>query len=194
MDHGDRDRPALTNKGQMYAALRRGDLGNTLPLYGSTFDWLKSADSDKYPLWGIRSPKAGDPRMRLNVPRDQVADYCHNTFADDPYNISPMIDQWATLRAYVYESPTHPCGLQVTYPTQVDPDSPWRGSFAKYSHTVYGVAARALLRQHLWDNDYADLQELLDLYPGHVVELSACERSVGLIPRHNTIIWEVRRY
>jgi hypothetical protein len=33
---------------------------------------------------------------------------------------------------------------------------------------------------------------LLERYPHHVIELSACSRAVGVIPLRNTCVWEVR--
>jgi hypothetical protein len=38
------------------------------------------------------------------------------------------------------------------------------------------------------------IRDLLDQYPGHVVEFSAYSRKVGVIPNRNTLIWEVRAY
>lgn len=46
---------------------------------------------------------------------------------------------------------------------------------------------RGLIALHL-------LRELLDLYPGHVIELSAYSMNLGHCEGRNTIIWEVRAY
>ena len=43
------------------------------------------------------------------------------------------------------------------------------------------------------DEDYEWLMQLLDTYDS-VVEFSAYDRAVGILPIRNTIIWEVRNY
>lgn len=52
-----------------------------------------------------------------------------------------------------------------------------------------------LLMQHYMDaNSYEDIRELMDLYPTAVIEFSVFECELGVLPRRNTIIWEVRDY
>ena len=59
---------------------------------------------------------------------------------------------------------------------------------------VYGLTASLLLRRNLCWNSYTWLQELLSLYPDHVVEFSAYAVNYGMLPNHNTLFWEVRNY
>jgi hypothetical protein len=185
----------VTNKKQMYSLLSTGTFGNTVPQYFDLFSWVMSPDHSKYKLWGIRSGVAGgDKRMQLNVHRATVPRLYEEWFPEGGGNISPMIDQWAKLRAEVMLNRFGPFGLQVHYADGYDPDNPWRGSFQKYGRTVSGLVATHLLRKYLWPSDYEDLMLLLDRYPDHVVELSACSRAVGVVPRRNTVIWEVRKY
>lgn len=60
--------------------------------------------------------------------------------------------------------------------------------------TVYGLAARLALRDAMTPSSWADFEALLEVYPGHVLEVSTYEGTLGDIPGRNAIVWEVRRY
>ncbi len=186
----------IRTKSQMYAALSAGLLGNTIPQWYDAQRWLVEG-AKQYPLWGVRSVVGGgDPRMRLNVPVREVYQYVAELFKDGEYNISPMIDSWAVLRAEVCGRTETIPGLYVYYvpPGFIDPESPWRGSFHKYGKEAVGSVARLLLETYLWPEDLENVYRLLDEYPGHTVEFSACCKAVGVVPHRNTVIWEVRNY
>ena len=57
-----------------------------------------------------------------------------------------------------------------------------------------GLSARLILEYFLDANSREDIDMLLDLYPDAVIEFGTYERDVGLLPRRNTVIWEVRNY
>lgn len=186
---------SVLNKKDMYRRLAAGEFGNTVPQWFSVELWEK--DAAPYSLWGIRSGLAGgDKRMRLNVPTQEVADLYRSWFPQGGGNISPMIDMYVELRGEVVECPdVHP-GLLLFHvePGKVVPEDPWRGSFKKYGQQKKGLAAWNILKTFLWPSDLEDLKILLDIYPEHVIEFSACNRAVGVIPHRNTVIWEVRKY
>lgn len=188
----------ISTKPKMYRLLSAGALGNTLPVWYSVESWEADPGTAAYRLWGIRSvSKAGDPRMRLNVPAGEVADLYREWYPSGGGSISPMIDRYAVLRAEVFENDFgHPFGLSLFYvpPGLACPADPWRGSFRKSGRHAHGAAAVAIMKAYLWPSDYEDVRALLERYPGHVVEFSACDRAVGVIPHRNTIIWEVRKY
>jgi len=54
--------------------------------------------------------------------------------------------------------------------------------------------ARLMLRQAMTPSSWADFEALTELYPGHVIELSVYECTLGMLRGRNTIIWEVRKY
>lgn len=58
---------------------------------------------------------------------------------------------------------------------------------------VRGAASTAILRSFLDGESFDWIMQLLDWYPGHVIEFSMFEMPVGVL-NNNTIIWEVRRY
>lgn len=189
----------IRSKRQMYEMLASGVFGNTIPQYFSVAEWEASVDHDRYPLWGIRSGAAGgDPKCRLNVPTAEVAPLFRQWFPGDDGNISYMVDEWAVLRGEVIDTVDAPQpGLNLFYvpPTAtIDRADPWRGSFRNFGRHVAGVGLRLILEQYLWQSDLEELRDLIDRYPEHAIEFTACSKAVGRIPNRNCVIWEVRRY
>lgn len=183
----------ITTKRRMYELLAAGAFGNTLPQYFAVADWIKSPDAQRYAVWGVRTLTPGGP-CRLNCPRDEVAaTAAAYTSQGHGINISCMIDRvlTVTLWADVYDSPS---GLLV-YGIECPPKGgSWRALMPSQGRQVEGVAAAMLLRHHLNASSLADLEALRDRYPGHVYELSACDRNFGTVPGRNGVIWEVRQY
>lgn len=83
-------------------------------------------------------------------------------------------------------------GLVLTYSRALA--LPMRDALQASCLTATGLMVVSLLRQYLNPVSYDWLQELLDLYPGHVVEFSAFSRKWGTLPQYNTVFWEVRSY
>ena len=189
----------ILTKKSMYAALTRGDFGNTVPQFFSVESWKQSIDCARYSFWGIRSCQAGgDRRCRLNVPSAEVEQLYRMWFPGGGGNISPMIDCYAMLRAEVIDTKFAPTpGLNLHYVppgSAIDQADPWRGAFRQFGQRIAGLAAVRVLQQSLWPADLDDLRDLLQRYPEHTIELSACDRAVGQRCHRNTIIWEVRKY
>lgn len=61
-------------------------------------------------------------------------------------------------------------------------------------HLAGGLTALQLLRAYLTPGSLEEFYYLLNRFPGHVIEFSAFDISVGRIPTRNHIIWEVRNY
>jgi len=57
-----------------------------------------------------------------------------------------------------------------------------------------GRWARYLLRAEMSPSSWSDFEELLALYPGHVLEVSVYGRPLGDTPGRNALVWEVRKY
>ncbi len=57
-----------------------------------------------------------------------------------------------------------------------------------------GLQALQIVRERVSVQDYADIVELLDAYPGHVLEFTAYACSVGWAKHSNVIFWELRGY
>lgn len=163
-------------------------------MYPSISLWRKNPDYEHYPLWGVRCEIPGDKRMRLNVLREEVAEYVEKNFSDGTrFNISPMIDQWAIFKGevmeYCYQEPYGLCAY-VNFQGNME----WRKALREFGKHYLGLQARLLLQSYMDEQSYRDVRNLLDIYPNHIVEFSVCNRSVGIIPGRNTVIWEVRLY
>jgi hypothetical protein len=187
-------KPPITTKKAMYRLLQAGLLGNTIPIYNSVDEWWDSDDLWRYDNWGVRVLTPGDKRMRLNIPRGWVLDYVKDNFPEDSgYNISPMIDQWSIFKGEVYEQyHTPPYGL-CAY-VNFKGNMPWREALRDYGQHFFGLEAKLQLQKYMDPSSYDDVRTLLEEYPDHVVEFSVCDRSVGIIPGRNSVIWEVRKY
>lgn len=60
--------------------------------------------------------------------------------------------------------------------------------------TFTGVSALAVLQTYLTGSSWSDLQELLELFPDHVIEFSAYEMCLGSCRGRNALVWEIRSY
>lgn len=72
--------------------------------------------------------------------------------------------------------------------------APMREALSKQSYDAYGLAAIDLLRRTLTLPSYEDVMLLFEIFPDSIVEFSTFSRNLGILPRRNTIIWEVRNY
>lgn len=179
---------SITTKRQMYAMLAAGAFGNTVPAFDGLDAWLARSKQWSCPLWGVRSFMSGDPRMRLDLPTAHVPAYCRTAFGSDRFTVSPMVDQWLTYRAEVFDSPQGLVCRQVIGHRELK----WRQAFARHGYEVGGSVAAMMIRHFLNGNSFDDLMDLFDRYPGHVVELTAMERCYGTLALRNAVVWEVR--
>lgn len=191
-------RPPVRTKADMYARITAGEFGNTLPRWFAHHwhEWLYDSSVPGAPtLWGVQHTTiAGFPGTKLNVPTAAVRDTIEDGGFGDDFCLSPMIAALPGLgvrwegdvsrdevgRVYCSGTPNPPLGS-------------WR-THMKRPKLTQGAAALALLRAVLNENSYDDLMLLLDDYPGHVVELSACDKCYGTHKGRNAILWEVRAY
>lgn len=184
---------AIRTKKSMYERLAAGAFGNTIPQFFSVVDWRRSPEHARYPTWGVRTMTPGGP-CRLYCPREEIEATARSfAAAGHAINISLMLDATVrvTLWADVYDSEAGLLVYGIEHPPQ---GGSWRALMPSQGRTWEGTAARLLLRKHLNASSLADLESLRDAYPGHVYELSACDRNFGTVPGRNAVIWEVRTY
>lgn len=82
-------------------------------------------------------------------------------------------------------------GLNLSYRTEAVTMRQAQAMGFKFSK---GYVAKVIL-QHKMDNDsYEWLEYLLDTYEDHVVEFTTLSTCWGVVPRCNTLFWEVRKY
>lgn len=183
----------ITSKKRMYELLTAGALGNTLPAWFDLDEWQADPDAMQHRLWGIRSLQSGNKHMKLDVPRDEVPRYVRE-YHSGVANITPMIDEWSIFRCEVVETKFEPFGLRVFGTDACARTLKWREALRETGREWLGVQAVEVLRRYLSANDYDDVCLLLDRYPGHVIEMTVCDREVGKIPGRRAVIWEVRAY
>jgi hypothetical protein len=181
----------ITSKEQMYQLLQGGAFGNTTRQYLSLDEWFQRSKDLDVAFWGVRTMTPGGP-CRLYCPDSEVASTARDYLAQGHrINISMMVDAvcTVTLWADVYDSETGLTVYGVEYPGK---GASWRKDMSSRGRQYSLLESRMLLQRHLNPSSLADLEELRELWPGHVYELSACNRCLGTIPGRNAVIWEVR--
>lgn len=184
-------RDPITSKRQMYDPLSRGMLGNTIRQFFSVEEWRASGEAELYPAWGVRTLAPGGP-CRLYCPTAEVeATASLPEYRAAGVNISMMVDSVRrnTLMADLFMG-TH--GLELYGIVNPPPGTNWRKDMPSMGRTYRFTAVRCILESVLTPSDREDLSELLEMYPGHVVEFSAYDRPVGIYPHRKAVVWEVR--
>ena len=69
-----------------------------------------------------------------------------------------------------------------------------RQALAGETCVVRGLKCRNLIEGVMTNSSFMDLEELLELFPKSVIEISVYEVHVGENPHRNTMFWEVREY
>jgi hypothetical protein len=82
-------------------------------------------------------------------------------------------------------------GLNLSYRTEA---VTMRDAMALGFKFEKGYVANVILKTKMDVSSYEWLNYLLDTYEDHVVEFTTLSTCWGLIPRFNTLFWEVRKY
>lgn len=69
-----------------------------------------------------------------------------------------------------------------------------RAAMASGFKFAKGYLAKVILQSKMDNNSYEWLEYLLDTYEDHVVEFTTLSECWGVVPRYNTLFWEVRNY
>lgn len=177
----------VTSKRKFVRLYQRGAFGNRAPTWNGLDDYLSD---DYHGLVHIRNRVAGGATYYNVSPG--VVPYLWRKVTNsnsDSWYLSAMAPTEDTLiQGEVQRSPRV---LDLRYTTV---RQPMRNALANEQYHAYGLQAVCLLRYYLDPASYDWLQELLDLYPDHVVEFSTYECCWGTEPCRNTVVWEVRRY
>jgi hypothetical protein len=183
----------VLRKSRMYSLLSAGAFGNTIRQWFDVGEWERSDDAARIPVWGVRTLTPGGP-CRLYCPRDEVRATAERPeYAAAGVNVSMMIDAVCavTLWADVYDSDAGVVVYGIEHPGK---GASWRKDMPSKGRQFTPLQSRLLLGRHLNPSSLADLGAVLERWPGHVVELSACDRCFGTVPGRNAVVWEVRKY
>jgi len=162
-----------------------GEFGNRTATWNTLEEYLASGSTS---LVHVRNRKAGGSTYYNLSPR-RIARTWHKVAKSGGWYISEMAPTNKTiLQGEVRESPN---GLDLLYTTVA---KPMREALAESQSVASGLRANWMLKEAMCPNSYEWLGTLLDRYPNHVVEFSTYSVNCGVLPRYNTLFWEVRLY
>ncbi len=181
----------LATKDEMYNRYQRGAFGNK-PRIWHDYGQLEQ-DPPTRPVTMRYKGKGGGGFCNYNVQLSEVpaimqewaekgADTALITFNEG------LPDDRLEIQGEVMQSAEH---LSLRYSTE---KLPMRLALKKSQSHVSGVIASLTLKHFLDPTSLDELYELLDIYPGAVIEFGTYSVDVGTVPRRNTIFWEVRHY
>lgn len=179
--------PTILTKHQFVRLYKEGVFGNAAPTWNTLEEWERSHDHGKF---HIRNRIAGGATF-YNLDCEEVPVVWRTCGVDQTnlYISSMAPHQHNLIQGEVQQSERH---LDLLW-TDV-PNLPMREALAAKAVQSSGIMAVCLLRKHLCSRSYEWLQYLLEAYPLHVIEFSCFSKCWGTVPKHNTVIWEVRRY
>lgn len=180
----------VPNKQNFVPRYKVGEFGNASPTWNNYEDWVKSGcPKGKY---HIRN-RIAQGNTWYNVDwqdLDLIWGSARNRVGEHNLYISAMAPHHCNvIQGEVWQDTTH---LHLTY--SVLPDLPMREALKSGLKFIEGLPAVMLLKRSLCANSWDWLNQLLDSYPGHVVEFSTFSCEWGTVPGYNTVWWEVRKY
>lgn len=186
------NRNPVLNKTDFAKRYQEGEFGNASPTWDNLRDWMDNCELPGKTLYHLRNRNRGGPTL-YNIPKRELIDgwttmLQKGVSPKDIYISAMCPTEKTTLQGEVMETGE---GLYLYY-TRVA--KPMREALREASSHATGLGAVSLLRTYLDANSYEWLQELLSLYPGHVVEFTSLSTCWGTLPRYNTLFWEVRYY
>jgi hypothetical protein len=176
-------------KQDFYRRWREGEFGNR----GHSWDTVKATLSSGLPgPFAIRYRVPGSRWMRYTIPREELQAATDEFIADgadlELMEYSPMQpDDKLKLQGEVSEDHR---GMNLFYSRD---KVPMRKALLS-AKQVHGATAERVLDWACDPSSRDDIKSMLDNYPKHVIEFSTYDCHVGIIPRRNTVIWEVRQY
>jgi hypothetical protein len=189
----------ILTKSMNYKLCHAGGYGNRIRQWPS-YAALKSSDYKDQVAMRVRMGGGGGGPSAFHIPQENVPGmmrlWC------DTYGISP--DQFEFTE--MADSPRILQGEYRNDVVEVDgcvvhgvfrhsfKSGPMPEALKAESFTSYGLKSDLLIRNAMTQASYEDWQELLTLYPGHVLEVSVWEQCIGDLPHRNAIVWEVRMY
>ncbi len=184
----------VSSKPQYYKLAETYKFGNRFRTWDGIGEWEKSDYSG--PI-RFRSKVPGSKVFTTHAPfvgRSNVVQAYQNLLANgslpgDIIFCEPAPEQYLTFQGEVCELPGQ--GLYLRWSTE--PDLTNREAMSRPTGIHTGLAARILLEQYLDPQDYADMMEVLESWPCHVVEFSVYSVCVGTFMRR-MVVWETRLY
>lgn len=188
--------PPVLTKDDFTVRYAAGEFGNASPTWLTLKDFVVREEQFRNGLFHLRNRVAGG-ETHYNQSKFEVAKLWTEKDNPDNWYCSAMVPKEVEETLLIQGEVMQPyadsgrCGLDL-YCTNVP--KPMRQALRERSKQLSGIIAVETLRYYLCPDSYEWLSELLQRYPGHVVEFSTYCRRWGTLPGYNTIFWEVRAY
>lgn len=189
---------SILTKRRNYELCHGGGYGNRVRQWASLDEWRSSGYSEPVAMRVAMSGGGGGPSA-FGVSREDVDRtaklWSLGGIPSECIRLSEMADGLRTLQGeylndvYEQDGETRWGAFLHTFET-----GPMPVALRASRSTTHGLRADLLLRCHMTPSSHADWCELLDRYPGHVLEVSIWENCLGDVPGRNAVVWEVRRY
>jgi hypothetical protein len=178
----------IRNKRTFYEQWRSGVLGNRPQTFATPMDAINSTAK----MIGFREVgKAGGGKWEA-VPRTRVWEAVARWNAEGrTYTLDGAApNELTTLHGEVCRTERGIEGWMA-----VEPKCAWRmAQSARIFRERTPLETRLLIRRYMDPSSQDDLEQLMELYPDAAIEFSCYPCSVGVLPRRNTLIWEIRNY
>jgi hypothetical protein len=168
----------IRTKREFYRLWRAGVLGNRPRTWATSFDLAMSGWTQPVVVRSLRPGGSTVYGVAVEI-ATRLSEATFNEMLDD----SKLAIQGEVLRDVG--------GLALTYSTV---KLPMKLALAERTEHAHGLAAKLILDHFLCPSSRDDLDALLDLYDGAVVEFGAYSCNLGDQPHRNTLFWECRNY
>lgn len=186
---------AIKTKQHNFRLWMSGAFGNRLRAWRTLDEWRKSDFCGCVSLRYLGSAGGGPCRYDIN-----------------PSKVDEVVEEWIKCgldpnKIVVNEgAPDDAVLVQGEYLNEVVPLKSVEGfsyscvklkmreAFAVERINVTGLIGRFILRTAMTPSSWSDFNELLELYPDHVIEVPVYSRCISNIPGRNAIVWEVRQF
>lgn len=176
----------ILNKNDMYRLLKCGRLGNTMRMWDSVDDVLKSGYTG---IVSLRSMVVGSPIKLYNVPVEELSQVFHQ------YRLPPttvILENPAKDNQRVFQGEV--CrGLNGLYLIHTTNQGPLRTALEAGHDMASGLIAKMTMQHFVDPYGYDWIDLLLDDFEDCVIEFTTFANNLGMF-NTRTIIWEVRNY
>lgn len=182
----------VTSKKQFYKLWKGLKLGNRIQVFENIDEFLTSGWIG---LTSIRYKEPGSPYKAFHIPAHKVLD-----------KVAEFVAQGANKQLFTFnESAPDDClliqgeiqyiyelghGLTLTYNTKKCAMK----EAMEHPLTATGLRAKMIMEYYMNPKSFDMIRDLFELYPDDVIEFGVYGKNLGILPGHNTVIWEVRAF
>lgn len=189
LDTASMPTPVL-RKTDFYRRWRAMEFGNR----GHSWDTLDEVMASNLPgPFAIRYKVPGSRFMRYHIHKSELRSVAEQFIQDGAnpslFEFSPMQPDGKLVLQGEVQGDHY--GLSLFFSRA---KKPMRVALAESGKQVHGLQAKMILQGACDSSSLDDLLQLVERFPDHVIEFSVYSCHVGVIPKRNTVIWEVRKF